>query len=328
MTDLGLAFDDEDLQTQKKKQARDKDLPYHVKIVTPQWFDEAVKLTDCPGQEPQVMKFRGDYRYKLRDYTTAAEHYINALEILPENNGAVGQDLRESLARCYAYTGNYDDGLKLARDLVKEMSMEDEAHQRQSLMLLSFVCEKAHLWEECVQSLQKLCLLQPNFPQTWCQLGDAMSHLIYSENLNCSPSHKKDMQNTVNTVSENRIPISSSLDGSIERHLEVAVICYNRAKFLFESVMSSASDLIKTRNQKILTEIAEKIENLPLPEEIKQRASKTVIKPVGIQTEDADDTEGKGKAEDAENQNEVCKHDDISTLFHQKFCSWNSNSQK
>ena len=35
MTELGLAFDDDDLDTHKKKHLKDKDLPYHVKIVAP-----------------------------------------------------------------------------------------------------------------------------------------------------------------------------------------------------------------------------------------------------------------------------------------------------
>ncbi|RUS76236.1 hypothetical protein EGW08_016009 [Elysia chlorotica] len=308
MTELGLAFDDDDLDTQKKKNNKDRDLPYHVKIVEPRWFDGA---NDCSDQEPQVLKFRGDYRYRLKNYAEAAHQYRAALDILPENNVAVGQDIRESLARCYSFMGNHIESVKISEDLAKEMSLEDEARQRQSLILHAFVCEKACLWEECVLSLQKLCLLQPNFPQTWFQLGEAMSKLYQVP----VPSIRKETQASGDTSKRSDCTssiISHSSEGAIsrdkdpekEKNLFLTFMCYTRAKLMFESVMRNANDIIKMRNQKIIAEISEKLENLPLSNELRQKSIE-----VGSM-EDHEDS--------CEHQN-IFKDGNISDLFYSRF---------
>ncbi|KAK3782491.1 hypothetical protein RRG08_061722 [Elysia crispata] len=331
MTELGLAFDDDDLHTQKKKNNKDRDLPYCVKIVEPRWFDEETDLDDCSDQEPQVFKFRGDYRYRLKDYAGAADHYKAALGILPENNVAVNQDLRESLARCYAFMGDHIEALKLSNDLAKEMSVEDEARQRQSLILHAFVCEKACFWEECVQTLQKLCMLQPNFPQIWCQLGDAMSELTKGPNTRKDLQPSADASKSADCTSpeiSRESEISRDIDWERKRNFLMSFIFYTRAKLLFESVMGNASNIIKMRNQKIIAEISEKIDNLPLSNDLRQKACQIVPRHIEFQFGDSTKESKVASMEDYEDPNEhqnVYKHGNISDLFYLRFFKCHKN---
>ncbi|GFR99823.1 zinc fingers and homeoboxes protein 1, isoform 2 [Elysia marginata] len=230
--------------------------------------------------------------------------------VLPENNVAVSQDIKESLARCYAFLGNHIEALKVSRDLVKEMSVEDEARQRQSLMVHAFVCEKACLWNECVKTLQRLCLLQPNFPQTWYHLGEAMLKLtLVPETSGDLKPMTDDSQTDPHNSPKTTSPSDNSKDKDENKKMQLLIImmCYNQAKVFLESVLRNASDIIKVRNQRLIAEISVKIKDLPLPEELKQKVSNSKV----------------GTTEDyAEHQTKLLENEDTSHLFYQRFCKW------
>ncbi|CAG5126388.1 unnamed protein product, partial [Candidula unifasciata] len=185
--DLRLAFDDDDLNTTREKTRDDINLPYNVKTCSPQWFESVVEsyqknFVDTEAevdleQIPQIFKYSGDFHYHKQNYEIAAQRYKRSLELLPENNVLMRIDVKESLCRCYLYCGQTSESLQLARDMVSEMSNQDETHQRQALLLLSTVCEKMERWAECVECLEKLCTRHPYFAQCWDGLGDAYMKL-------------------------------------------------------------------------------------------------------------------------------------------------------
>uniref|UniRef100_A0A0B6ZCU2 Uncharacterized protein n=1 Tax=Arion vulgaris TaxID=1028688 RepID=A0A0B6ZCU2_9EUPU len=322
--DIGLAFDDDDLNTTREK-SRDIYLPYDVKTCIPQWFESVVNSyeNDSPSastvdldQIPHLFKFSGDYHYHLRNYEKAAERYKRSLDLLPENNVSVRQDVKESLCRCYLYCEHVAESLQMARDLVSEMSGEDEAHQRQSLILLSSVCEKAERWAECTESLEKLCTKQAYFAQSWDQLGDAYMKLHINQ-----PA-AEDIPRREESFRYNE---GDNVDP--DAYLVKQLTCYIRASLLLQSVMSTASSFIKTRNGTLIAKLSEKISNLHFSETKKAFAFQYIQEEIENQEDYLEDKLEISKSMSWHETSADAVNLSYSQQFYNKFCSWYLKSQ-
>ncbi|CAL1536682.1 unnamed protein product [Lymnaea stagnalis] len=307
--DLGLAFDDDDLQNFKKKIDDISALPYHVKIVQPEWFESAFDVQGLHGwteieteQVPHAYKMSGDFHYYKQNYRKASEQYQNALDLLPENNVSVRQDLIESLSRCYMYIGQTEESLHLARNLVHDLSKEDEAHQRQSLILLSSVCAKAGLWAEFVNCLEKLCCLQPYYAQFWSQLGDAYANLLNEIQMRHDDADDP-----------------TPLDCQIRQ-----LTCYTRAKLLHKSVNGTASSLVRLRNMNLIRELEKKIACAPFPEREKTLAVEFIQQEFENQATNIKESNSEVLEicipvhESTDDESKLSQ----SQLFYQRFCTW------
>ncbi|KAH9523370.1 hypothetical protein Btru_039857 [Bulinus truncatus] len=257
--DLGLDFDDEDLEVAQKTNKNSTLQSYTVKMYTSEWFESALaelkennlQFTDklATDQIPHAYKMSGDIHYFKGNYKKASEQYISSLEILPENNVCVRQDIMESLCRSYIYLGQVEESYTLAKNLVEEMSTQDEARQRQSLILFSFICSVSCKWAESVECLEKLCSLQPYYAQFWNQLGDAYAKLSDSE-----------------------LPLADCSEELSQGFQIKKLTCYIRTKLIHQSVLGTASGVIRNRNLCLIRELEQKIDSIPMSETEKSLA--------------------------------------------------------
>ena len=73
------------------------------------------------GQELEnhmLLKFRADFLYYRKQYSTAVEVYHHVLELLPPTNALVRREVADSLARCQLHLGGYVEALEYAKSLV------------------------------------------------------------------------------------------------------------------------------------------------------------------------------------------------------------------
>ncbi|XP_013086744.2 uncharacterized protein C8orf76-like isoform X1 [Biomphalaria glabrata] len=308
--DLGLGFDDEDLQVPHRPSKKNcEGLCYTVKIYQPEWFELALAKINEENQQstfkletdqvPHVYKMSGDIHYFKRNYKKASEQYLTALALLPENNVCVRQDLIESLSRSYMYLGKMDESYALAKNLVEEMSTLDEARQRQSLILLSFICSSSRKWAECVDCLEKLCYLQPYYAHNWSQLGHSYEQLYNTESNFC--------------------------DENVTLQCQIKTLtCYIRAKLLHQSVLGTASSFIRNRNLGLIQQIQQKIDSNSLSQIYKNIAMESMQGEIENQSNEVSDSSNNSVS--SESQNISSLHTNPKTtqqdLFFQKYFSW------
>jgi len=254
--ELQLGFDDEDLTIEsKRKPEGDLYVPYHVKLCVPEWFeDEAHELhareTGSTEDLQSILKFSADFNYQQKDYLKAAQQYEAALDVIPENNLSLRQDVKESLCRSLMYSGNSVESLKLAKRIMADSLEEDVPHQKQALMLYFSMCEVVGQWKDCVEALEKLCSLSPYYEKFWLRLGHAYLKLT---------SLHSHLQQNDDVYSEDEL-------------FALALTSFLKAQILLHHSIFRASAIMKERNKKLLDQTKETIKNLPMPENQKEFA--------------------------------------------------------
>ncbi|XP_035825832.1 uncharacterized protein LOC101862416 isoform X2 [Aplysia californica] len=274
-----------------------------VSVFFTEWFENcasSVCNTSAPADPEELhntLKFSGDFHYGQKQFSKAAKQYEAVLDVLPESNVSVAQDVRESLCRCYSHCGRHEESLNLAKQLVSELATEDIARQRQSLILYSSVCEMSGRWAECVEALERLCCIQPYYDKFWRQLGGAYMKL------------------TSELSSINASDHTSSCTAG--EYLELALTCFVRARLLLQSSLFRASDIIKERNKQLIEQTTETVNKLPLPEDQKEYANQCMMK---SDTETVDSQNDEGTTQDLAKDSSAQVSN--SKLFYEKFCSW------
>lgn len=250
-----------------------------------------------------MLKFSGDYHYSKKEYLKAAEKYEQVLDVLSEVNVTVSQDTKESLCRSYMYCGKQERSLDLAKQLVAQMSKEDEARQRQSLILYSSVCTYAELWPDCADTLEKLIPLSPYYDKFWMQLGHAYMQL--SSGLTSS---------------------TGDLLCSSEEYIILALTCFIKASLLVQTNPYKVSEKTLSRNKEVLVQIKDVVNSIPLPEEQKNFALQWMRKDKA--SYDPEDKETKTKSQRDVDRSPVVENKSCtssSKMYFEKYCLWFDN---
>ncbi|KAK7490418.1 hypothetical protein BaRGS_00018397 [Batillaria attramentaria] len=245
--DLGLDFDDSDFETKQKPRVGPL-TSYNARTCSPLWFEKSAGGGD-EELLAQRLKFSGDYHYHAENYEAAASKYRQLLGLIHENNTSMRQDVEESLCRCYMKLRQHTESLQLAKKLVEMMKTEDEARQRQTLILYAQVCRCAGDWKGCVCALEQLAGQQSHYAQFWLQLGQAYHQLEFSQA--CQQQQQREKAQHHSTYRYARI-----------------VTCYVRARLLLESVLNTVGQMARERNEKTIQEIEKEISQLGVSQDL------------------------------------------------------------
>ncbi|XP_060081007.1 uncharacterized protein C8orf76 homolog [Ylistrum balloti] len=237
--ELGLAFDDEDLEENSNKAKPSRPVSYNAKFCPPNWFENA-DTTD-KDTAVQILKYRGDHSYLKKEYTSAIDHYEEALSKLPENNKAMKRELMESQARSYVALQQYNQALHLAYQLRDISSSPDQISQ--TLVLLTFIQEASQDWPEFEVFMKELICCHPHSANLWRRLALCYWQLYRHNN-----------------------------QGSFE-YCKL-VTCLIRSRLLFLSVRRSVGEFVAKRHEEYCKEMEQLILELNASEELIHKAKK------------------------------------------------------
>ncbi|XP_076441238.1 uncharacterized protein C8orf76 homolog [Babylonia areolata] len=240
--DLGLGFDDDDFERKQKTTAGTK-TSYNAKICSPLWFEGEEEEASDPNTYIHQQKFSADYHFYKGGYEIAATKYKMLLERIPESNMPLRQDVQESLCRSYTQLGRHQESLDIAYRMVERMRTEDEARQRQSLILLSQACREAKDWTGCIGALEELVSGQSHFAHFWLELGRAYQWRFHSG------GGDRDCRNVAEILT-----------------------CFARARVLLESVQNTAVKGTRERNEATISKINKEIQDLGATQELVNQA--------------------------------------------------------
>lgn len=236
--ELGLAFDDEDLESSTKSKTS-QPVSYNAKFCPPKWFNDAD--TSDKHTASQILKYRGDHSYLNKEYAAAIEHYEESLDKLPANNKGMKRELLECQARSYVALKMYKEALQLAYQLKDSASSPDQHFQ--SWVLLAYIQEDAHDWSDFEESVKQLLCFHPDSGNLWRRLGQCYWYQ-YRHHSQGSPQYCQ------------------------------LVTCLIRSRLLYYSVRRSVGMFVAEKHKEYQKQIEEQITELNVSEEILQKAKK------------------------------------------------------
>ncbi|KAK7101189.1 uncharacterized protein C8orf76 homolog [Littorina saxatilis] len=283
--DLGLGFDDSDFERKEKITAGTK-TSYNAKVCNPLWFETEGEVD--PDKYTLQLKYSADYHFHQGNYETAAMKYEQLLELIPMSNMPMRQDVQESLCRSYTKLGRHKDSTDIAFTMVEQMRREDDARQRQSLLLLSQACKAAQDWTGCICALEELASRQSQYAPFWLELGRAYLHCF------------KDR-------------------GDSLQHLPQIVTCFVRARILLASVLHTVGKVAREKSETIICKIDAELQELDASQKVIDQAKEATRSDIEY-TAPADDEEDSASA----NKTQVFNSD----AFRKRWFSWTDKLDK
>ncbi|XP_046327565.2 uncharacterized protein C8orf76 homolog isoform X1 [Haliotis rufescens] len=266
--ELGLALEDEDMGQTRDRSNIPTLTSFNAKVCSPLWFESELNLTDDSVSETnsQLLKFSGDLHYRHGNFASAAEMYSKSFKVLPGHAQATRLDLHQSMTRCYLRLGRVQEAADTAQYLVETAQNIDQ--KKQSYILKSEVAIATHNWQEAESCLHFLIGQQPHYTHFWLQLAQ----ICQQGALHDSHNHQGELM--------------------VEECKRMKLItCYLRTKLLLQSVHRSVSEVIRQRDQALLQQMEERLEELEVSEEIMARGSEFLGRDIRLEKWDGDDLE-------------------------------------
>ncbi|OWF45749.1 uncharacterized protein C8orf76-like [Mizuhopecten yessoensis] len=233
--ELGLAFDDEDLEENTKKSKTNQLVSYNAKFCPPKWYEDAdINDNDSAAQ---ILKYRGDHSYIKKEYAAAIDHYEEAFGRLPANNKGMRREMKECQTRSYVALQQHKQALELAYQLKDDASTPDQHFQ--SLVLLTYVQEAAQDWPEFEESVKQLICCHPDSGNLWRRLSQCYWHRQHNQG---TPEYYK------------------------------LLTCLVRSRLVYSSVRRSVGMFVAERNESYLKQIGQQISDLNASDELIQKA--------------------------------------------------------
>ncbi|XP_033737719.1 uncharacterized protein C8orf76-like [Pecten maximus] len=236
--ELGLAFDDEDLENSNKSKTY-QPVSYNAKYCPPKWFDDAD--TSDKDTAAQIFKYRGDHSYVKKEYAIAIEQYEESLGKLPANNKGMKREVMECQTRSYVALQQYNKALELAYQLKDNASSPDQHFQ--SLFLLAYVQEASQDWTDFEESVKQLLCCHPHSGNLWRRLAQCY-WCRYRQYNQGSPEYCR------------------------------LLTCLIRSRLLYSSVRRSVGMFVAERHEEYHKQIEHQILELNVSDELLQKAKK------------------------------------------------------
>ncbi|XP_067677563.1 uncharacterized protein C8orf76-like [Haliotis asinina] len=276
--ELGLALEDEDLGETRDRSNIPKLTSFNAKVCSPLWFESEVDLTDdrVSDNNSQLLKFSGDYQYHHGNFASAAELYAQSIKVLPGHAQATRLDLHQSMARCCLRLGRIQEAVDTAQYLVDTAQNIDQ--KKQSYILQSEVALATKDWPKAESCLHFLISQQPHYTHFWLQLAQVYQHEVLHDNQNHQDAP------AVNPTHQESLMVGVSAQMKL-------ITCYLRTKLLLQSVHRTVSEVIRQRDQALLQQMEERLQELAVSEEIMARGSEFLGRDIRLEKWDGDDLE-------------------------------------
>ncbi|XP_046565810.1 uncharacterized protein C8orf76 homolog [Haliotis rubra] len=274
--ELGLALEDEDLGETRDRSNVPKLTSFNAKVCFPLWFETELDLTDdrVSDSNSQLLKFSGDHQYRHGNFASAAEMYAKSIKVLPGHAQATRLDLHQSLARCCLRLGRVQEAADTAQYLVDTAQNVDQ--KKQSYILQSEVAIATKDWQKAESCLHFLIGQQPHYTHFWLQLAQVYQQEVLRDDHQDTPVVNPTDQGTLNVGVCARMKL---------------ITCYLRTKLLLQSVHRSVSEVIRQRDQVLLQQMEEKLQELAVSEEIMARGSEFLGRDIRLENWDDNDVE-------------------------------------
>ncbi|GAB1602038.1 hypothetical protein Ahia01_000482400, partial [Argonauta hians] len=171
--ELGLNFEDAFYEDNKRK-VKTPPTCYNAKYCSLLWFEKAEAADD--EERLQHLKFSADYHFAEGHYEHAIHQYQAAIELLPEHNSSMYQDMRESVSRAHLRLGRLETALHIANSLYDQAVIP--SHCTRHLYLLHNIYTAVADYRENQKVLQKLLLMHPANVHFWWSLTDCYSQRL------------------------------------------------------------------------------------------------------------------------------------------------------